>query len=144
MWTNLNGFSIPSQFRLTVYAPLAPRQGVADFTEMFRIEGILRSIEQLRTFTFEPSISTRTLVKDARYASYTKTGEPLGYVTVSGWLTEAQAAEYVRNPPPASRGRVARGERRIWVLLVLAGMAAIPLVTLSAKLRNNKKGAVTK
>jgi len=67
-WTNWNGASIPSSFRIAVYHPDYPTNGPATLTTSFTFRGTLEQIRTVDKFSPVPELVTKTIISDFRSA----------------------------------------------------------------------------
>jgi hypothetical protein len=81
-WTNWNGVSVPSDFKLTVYRPDYASTNVAKFVVAYTVTGTLGQIQNIGKFSPVPHLNMRTHISDSRI---TRGGRPTPYASTNRW-----------------------------------------------------------
>jgi RNA polymerase sigma factor (sigma-70 family) len=81
-WTNFNGVSLPSSFKLVVYRPDYASRDVANFKVAYTITGTLEQVRKLSEFSPTPKLTTRTIITDSRIM---RGGRPTSYASTNRW-----------------------------------------------------------
>lgn len=81
-WTNWNGVSIPSSFKITVSRPDYASTSVAKFIPVYTITGTLDQVQKVETFSPVPKLTTKTHITDWRNLIG---GQPTMFVTTNLW-----------------------------------------------------------
>jgi hypothetical protein len=83
-WTNWNGISMPSNFKIVTYWPDYASTNVARFKVAATYTGTLEQIRNTEKFFPVPELTTRTLITDSRIKSKRK-GQINSYVSTNRW-----------------------------------------------------------
>jgi hypothetical protein len=81
-WTNWNGMSLPTNFKLVVYRPAYTSQTVANFEIAYTITGTIEQIRTLDKFSPVPELTTRTGITDSRLM---RRSRPTSYTSTNRW-----------------------------------------------------------
>lgn len=81
-WTNWNGISVPTTFKITVYRPDYTSKTSANLTVAYTITGALDQIRKIGRFSPVPKLTTPTSITDWRKNGR---GGPGRYLTTNSW-----------------------------------------------------------
>jgi hypothetical protein len=84
-WTNWNGVSMPSSFKIVTYVPDYTSTNVARFKVAVTYTGTLEQIRDKNKFSPVPELTTRTLITDSRIKQKRRTDVPASYVSTNRW-----------------------------------------------------------
>ena len=83
-WTNWNGVSVPSDFKLTVYRPDYASTNIAKFVVATTVTGTLGQIQNIGKFSPVPQLNMATRITDLRIK--VRPGlQPSGYISTNLW-----------------------------------------------------------
>jgi hypothetical protein len=84
-WTNWNGMSVPSSFKIVTYWPDYTSTNVAHFKVAATYTGTLEQIRNKDEFSPVPELTTRTLITDWRMKPRNSRDNINSYVSTNGW-----------------------------------------------------------